>query len=72
MTLHYLSEQFAGVQSHDPSGISPFPSPGTPRKWRAVIHPCSYGFFVGVRSEEHKIALERAARSLNVVVMNWC
>jgi hypothetical protein len=33
---------------------------------------CGYEFIVGVRSEVHKIALERADGSLKVVVMDWC
>ena len=39
---------------------------------RRLAEECGYNFVVGVRSEKHKIALERADRRLNVVVMDWC
>jgi hypothetical protein len=39
---------------------------------RRLAEECGYSFFVGVRSEAHKIALERVDRSLDVVVMDWC
>jgi Family of unknown function (DUF6310) len=39
---------------------------------RRLAEECGYNFVVGVRSEAHKTALERADRSLNVVVMDWC
>ncbi|WP_047860758.1 DUF6310 domain-containing protein [Archangium gephyra] len=39
---------------------------------RRLAEECGYGFVVGVRSEAHKIALERADRRLHVVVMDWC
>jgi hypothetical protein len=39
---------------------------------RRLAEECGYNFVVGVRSEAHKIALERADRRLNVVVMDWC
>jgi hypothetical protein len=39
---------------------------------RRLAEECGYNFVVGVRSEAHKIALERADRRLDVVVMDWC
>ena len=39
---------------------------------RRLAEECGYNFVLGVRSEAHKIALERADRRLNVVVMDWC
>jgi hypothetical protein len=39
---------------------------------RRLAEECGYRFVIGVRSEAHKTALERADRSLDVVVMDWC
>jgi hypothetical protein len=39
---------------------------------RRLAEQCGYHFVVGVRSEAHKVALEREDRSLKVVVMDWC
>jgi hypothetical protein len=39
---------------------------------RRLAEECGYKFVVGVLSEAHQVALERADRSLNVVVMDWC
>jgi hypothetical protein len=45
---------------------------GELQRERRLAEECGYNFVVGVRSEAHRIALERADRSLNVVVMDWC
>ncbi len=45
---------------------------GEIQRERRLAEECGYHFVVGVRSEAHRIALERADRSLNVVVMDWC
>jgi len=42
------------------------------RREARLARECGYEFIVGVRSEEHRIALERADGSLKVVVMDWC
>ena len=42
------------------------------RREARLARECGYEFIVGVRSEAHKIALERADGSLKVVVMDWC
>ena len=42
------------------------------RREARLAKECGYEFIVGVRSEAHKIALERADGSLKVVVMDWC
>ncbi|HYO59436.1 DUF6310 domain-containing protein [Archangium sp.] len=45
---------------------------GEIQRERRLAEECGYNFVVGVRSEAHKIALERADRSLDVIVMDWC
>jgi hypothetical protein len=39
---------------------------------RKLANACGFDFLVGVRSAAHKIALEAADRSLEIVVMDWC
>ena len=42
------------------------------RREKKLAEECGYDFSVGVRSHAHKIALERADSTLNVVIMDWC
>ncbi|MFE8596558.1 DUF6310 domain-containing protein [Archangium violaceum] len=42
------------------------------RRERKLAAECGYDFAVGVRSEAHKTALNRADPTLKVFVMNWC
>jgi hypothetical protein len=42
------------------------------RREQALAAACGFDFQVGVRSAAHKTALEFEARTLKVVVMDWC
>jgi hypothetical protein len=59
---------------HDPHSQKFFIKVKLPELQREakLAKECGYDFVVGVRSEAHKIALERADGSLKVVVMGWC
>ena len=42
------------------------------RRERSLAEACGFHFRVGVRNEDHKAALERLDRTLDIVVMDWC
>lgn len=42
------------------------------RRERALARACGYDFIIGVRSKAHMLALQRADRTLKVVLMDWC
>nr|WP_308809557.1 DUF6310 domain-containing protein [Archangium lansinium] len=42
------------------------------KREKRLAEACGYDFVVGVRSKAHKIALERADSTLQVILMNWC
>lgn len=39
---------------------------------RELARTCGYGFWVGVRSAAHRVALRTADPSLDIVIMDWC